>query len=117
MAEIAAVNAHVTARAVAGFFAALANGQIVPADLVTELSTVQASGVDRVVGGDKKWGLGVLVEDDGWGMGGTGGSLGWWSVEGGYALGFVTAYVDDFDRVDRVENALRATLGLLPLPE
>jgi CubicO group peptidase (beta-lactamase class C family) len=115
MAEIAAVNAHVTARAVAGFFAALANGQILPGDLVTELGAVQASGVDRVVGGHKTWGLGVLVEDDGWGMGGTGGSLGWWSVEGSYALGFVTAYVDDFDRVDRVENALRATLGLRPL--
>jgi hypothetical protein len=48
-------------------------------------------------------------------MGGLGGSLGWWSAEGGYALGFVTGYVAGHDRAERLENSVRAVLGLPPL--
>ena len=110
-AEIPAVNAHATARAVAGFFAAVAGGRVLPAELVTELSRVQAAGVDRVLGGPARWGLGVAIEPDGWGMGGIGGSLGWWSDEAGYALGFVTAHLDTHDRSARIENALRGCSG------
>jgi hypothetical protein len=45
-------------------------------------------------------------------MGGVGGSFGWWSRAGGYAIGFVTGVIADHDRGDRVENAVRACLGL-----
>ena len=34
--------------------------------------------VDVVMGDRRRWGLGVVVESDGYGMGGTGGSVGWW---------------------------------------
>ena len=114
-AEIPAVNTHVTARGVAGFYAALATGQVLPAELVGELSRVQASGDDLVTGSRASWGLGVAVEADGWGMGGIGGSLGWWSEHGRYAFGFVTAYLDEHDRSAHVENAVRGCLDLPPL--
>lgn len=114
-AEIPAVNAHVTARAVAEFYARLAHGRVLHRDVVAEMTTVQASGVDGVIGHDARWGLGVGIEPDGWGMGGLGGSLGWWSDEGGYAFAFLTAELADHDRSDRIENALRSCLGLAPL--
>jgi CubicO group peptidase (beta-lactamase class C family) len=114
-AEIPAVNAHVTARAVAEFYALLAGGHVLHRDLVAEMTTVQAAGVDAVTGRDVRWGLGVGVEPDGWGMGGIGGSLGMWSDEGGYAYGFVAAELDDHGRADRLENVLRSCLGLPPL--
>ncbi|WP_270888204.1 serine hydrolase domain-containing protein [Pedococcus sp. 5OH_020] len=114
-AEVPAVNAHVTARAVAQLYWGLARGDILPRGLVDELSTVQASGVDAVTGSPAQWGLGVAIEPDGWGMGGLGGSLGWWSEEGGYALAFVTAYLDSHDRSAQLENAVRGSIGLPPL--
>jgi CubicO group peptidase (beta-lactamase class C family) len=115
MAEVPAVNAHVTARGVASFFASLARGDLLPRDLVTELSTVQASGIDAVTGSAAQWGLGVAIDSDGWGMGGLGGSVGWWSEEGAYALGFVTAYLAGHDRGTQVENTVRDCVGLPPL--
>ena len=114
-AEIPAVNGHGTARAVAGFFAGLAGGRLLSPTMLREMTTVAAEGQDRVVGAPVRWGLGVGVDDDGWGMGGTGGSFGWWSEAGGYALGFVTGHVAGHDRGGRVENALRACLGLAPV--
>jgi CubicO group peptidase (beta-lactamase class C family) len=115
MAEVPAVNAHVTARAVAGFYSALSGGRLLPVELVAEMSSVQAEGVDAVTGSYARWGLGVAIEPDGWGMGGLGGSLGWWSREGEYALGFVTAHLVDHDRATPIENAVRSCLGLAPL--
>ena len=114
-AEIPAVNAHATARAVAGFYARLVDGRILPRELVTEMASVQAAGTDLVTGSDARWGLGVGIEPDGWGMGGMGGSLGWWSEEGRYAIGFVTAYLNDHDRSLALENTVRSCLGLAAL--
>jgi CubicO group peptidase (beta-lactamase class C family) len=114
-AQIPAVNGHGTARAVAGFFAGLAEGRLLSPAMLQQMTTVTSEGLDRVVGGPVTWGLGVAVDDDGWGMGGTGGSFGWWSRAGGYALGFVTGHVAGHDRGGRVENAVRACLGLDPV--
>ncbi len=114
-AEIPAVNGHGTARAVAELFAALAGGRLLSPAMLREMTTVAAEGPDRVVGAPVRWGLGVAVDEDGWGMGGTGGSFGWWSEAGGYAVGFVTGHVAGHDRGGRVENALRACLGLAPV--
>ena len=119
-AEIPAVNGHGTAKAVAGLHAALADGRILSEDMLAEMTRVHADGPDRVLGSDAQWGLGVGIEaSDGWGMGGLGGSFGWWSHAGGYALGFVTGVVaarpPEEDPGTLLENATRAVLGLDPV--
>jgi CubicO group peptidase (beta-lactamase class C family) len=115
-AQIPAINGHGTARGVAGFYAALMGGQLLSPRLLAEATSAQATGVDLVVGGpERTWGLGFAVDDDGYGMGGTGGSVGWASVVGDYAIGFVTGSMGNHDRADRLENAFRSCLGLPPI--
>ena len=114
-AEIPAVNGHGTARAVAGLYVALAAGDLLSPAMTAQLTGTAAAGYDRVLGEDARWGLGVALDDDGWGMGGVGGSFGWWSDAGRYAFGFVTGDIADHDRGGRVENALRGVLGLPPV--
>jgi hypothetical protein len=114
-AEVAAVNGHGTARAVAQLYVALRQGRIVSSDLAREMTAVCSEGLDRVLGREARWGLGVAVDDDGYGMGGVGGSLGWWSTDGDYAIGFVTGLVADHDRAGLVDNTVRDCLGLPPL--
>ena len=114
-AEVPAVNGHGTARAVAGFYQALATGGLLGPGLLAEAVTPQCQGPDRVFGGELAWGLGFAVDEDGYGMGGVGGSYGGQSVTGGYSIGFVTGSAGDHDRLERVEDALRDCLGLPPL--
>jgi hypothetical protein len=115
-AEIPAINGHGTARAVAGLYAALLEGGILSEALRSEAIEPQARGVDRVMGGpERAWGLGFGVDEDGFGIGGTGGSVGWASVEGRYAFGFVTGSLGDHERADRLENAVRSCIGLAPI--
>jgi len=115
-AEIPAVNAHGTAEGFCGLFAALLEGRLLSPGLRSELSAPQWSGTDAITGSEATWGLGVGVDDDGYGMGGTGGSLGWASTAGGYAFAFVTGSAGGHERSDAVENALRRCLGLGPVP-
>jgi CubicO group peptidase (beta-lactamase class C family) len=115
-AEIPAINGHGTARGVAGLYAALLGGQLLSPRLLAEATTAQATGIDLVMGGpERSWGLGFSVDDDGFGMGGTGGSVGWASVVGDYAFGFVTGSMGNHDRADQLENAFRSCLGLAPI--
>jgi CubicO group peptidase (beta-lactamase class C family) len=114
-AEVPAINGHGTARAVCGLYVALLDSTLLSRPLLEEMTTTHCSGIDAVMGAETSWGLGVAVDADGFGMGGTGGNLGWTSQEGGYAYAFVTGTVDTHDRSDIVENALRACLGLPPL--
>ena len=114
-AEVPAVNGHGTARAVAEFYVALAHGRLVSPALVDELTRGNGEEPDLVVGGDREWGLGVAVDPDGYGMGGTGGSFGWWSEAGQYAAAFLTGHVGTHDRGERLENAVRDVMGLPPL--
>jgi CubicO group peptidase (beta-lactamase class C family) len=111
-AEIPAINGHGTAGAVAGFYQALAAGRLLGKDVLAEAVTPQTRGQDRVFGHDNAWGLGFGIGDDGYGMGGLGGSYGGTSTAGGYSIGFVTGTAGSFDRVDALENALRGCLGL-----
>jgi CubicO group peptidase (beta-lactamase class C family) len=112
-AEIPAVNGHGTARAVAGLYAALLSGKLLSPELLAEASRTQSAGVDAVFGQANAWGLGFGVHDDGFGMGGLGGSYG--GASGDYAFGFVTALMGTHDRVDRLENVFRECLGLSPV--
>jgi CubicO group peptidase (beta-lactamase class C family) len=115
-AEIPAVNGHGTARAVAGFYHALATHSLLSPGMLAEATSPQCAGPDRVFGHDNAWGLGFGVSDDGYGMGGIGGNYGGSCTTGGYSIGFVTGSVGSFDRVDALENTLRNCLGLPPVP-
>lgn len=115
-AEVPAVNGHGTAKAVAGFYAALSQGRLLGPSVMAELIRGADAEPDLVVGGgDRQWGLGVALDPDGYGMGGTGGSFGWWSEVGQYAVAFLTGHVGTHDRGDRLEHAVRDVLGLPPL--
>lgn len=114
-AEIPAVNGHGTARAVAGLYVALTDGRILSPAMTAAATAVAGSGIDQVMGDEREWGLGFVLDPDGFGMGGLGGSLGWWSEVGQYALGFVTGEIAGYDRSERLENAVRDCLGLPPL--
>lgn len=117
-AEIPALNGHGTALAVARFYAALGAGgeldgvRLLSRDLMAEVLRPQLVAPDRVLGREVAWGLGpqIDLEEGGFGLGGMGGSLGWWSNQG-YALGYVTRRLGGHDRVELVERALRDVLG------
>lgn len=115
VAEIPAVNGHGTARSVAGLYVALEQDQLLTTELRREVSSVASSGPDVVLGEEREWGLGVSIEPDGYGMGGVGGSFGWWSTEGRYAMAFLTGWIGDHDRGNRLEDAVRGCLGLQAL--
>jgi CubicO group peptidase (beta-lactamase class C family) len=110
-AEIPAINGHGTARAIAGFYAALLEGRLLAPTLLAEATSVHASGIDQVFGEHNAFGLGFGVDADGFGMGGLGGSYGGASREG-YAIAFVTGSMGSHDRAINVENALRTCLDL-----
>ncbi len=114
-AEMPAINGHGTARGVAGLCAALLRGELLSPALLREATTAQCSGVDAVFGRINSWGLGFAVDDDGFGMGGSGGSYGGASTRGNYAIGFVTGSMGTHAREELVENAVRDCLGLPPL--
>jgi CubicO group peptidase (beta-lactamase class C family) len=113
-AEIPAINGHGTARAIAGFYAALLEGQALAPTLLAEATSVHAAGIDQVFGEHNAFGLGFGVDANGFGMGGLGGSYGGASWDG-YAIAFVTGSMGSHDRATSVENALRTCLGLADL--
>jgi CubicO group peptidase (beta-lactamase class C family) len=114
-AEIPAVNGHGTARAVAGLYVELAHGRLISEALLDELTRGRGVEPELVIGGEQAWGLGVGLDPDGYGMGGFGGSFGWWSEAGQYAAAFLTGHVGTHDRGDRLEGAVRDVLGLPPV--
>lgn len=114
-AEVPALNGHGTARGVAGLYVALHEGRILSAAMGAMMTTATASGTDLVMGDEREWGLGVVLDTDGFGMGGLGGSVGWWSEVGQYAVAFLTGHIGDHERGDRLENAVRDVLGLPPV--
>ena len=111
-AEIPAINGHGTARGVAGLYAALLRGEVLSPATLRAAVSAQCSGVDAVFGHENAWGLGFAVDEEGFGMGGTGGSYGGACVRGGYAIGFVTGTMGSHAREELVENELRACIGL-----
>jgi CubicO group peptidase (beta-lactamase class C family) len=112
-AVVPAVNLHTTAEAVARFYAGLlAGGQLdghrlLSPALVEEMTAAHFTGLDRFIGHETTWGLGVQLESDGtWGMGGLGGNAGWADPARGHAIGYVTRRLGDFERVDALDTAI-----------
>jgi CubicO group peptidase (beta-lactamase class C family) len=97
---------------VAEFYVALAHGRLVDPALIEELTRGRGVEPELVIGGDREWGLGVALDPDGYGMGGVGGSFGWWSEAGQYAVAFLTGHIGDHDRGDQLESVVRDVLGL-----
>jgi hypothetical protein len=114
-AQVPAVNGHCTARGAAGLYAALLDGGVLSRSLLAEATTAQCSGRDAVFGSDNAWGLGFAVDEQGFGMGGTGGSYAGTCTQGRYAFSFVTGSMGNHDRATAVEDAFRDCLGLPPL--
>ena len=114
-AEVPAVNGHGSAHAVAGLYAALLRGALLSSSLLAEATTAQCRGRDRVFGHANAWGLGFGVDEEGFGMGGLGGSFGGASTRGGYAFAHVTGTMGDGSAGEALENAFRSCLGLAPL--
>jgi hypothetical protein len=54
-AQVPAVNGHGTARAVAGLYAALLQGQLLDGAVLAEATSPQASGFDQVLGVERTW--------------------------------------------------------------
>ena len=114
-AQVPAVNGHGTARAVARFYGALLRGGLLSEALREQALSPQATGVDEVIGRRLSWGLGLQVDEDGFGMGGLGGSIGLASRTGGYGMGFLPAHMSGHCRAERLERVLRECLGVPPL--
>jgi CubicO group peptidase (beta-lactamase class C family) len=114
-AEVPAVNGHGTARAVARFYGALLGGGLLSEGLRNQALSPQTTGIDEVVGEYLSWGLGLQVDEDGFGMGGVGGAFGGASRTGGYGIGFLPAHMGDHERLDRLEGVLRECLRVPPL--
>jgi CubicO group peptidase (beta-lactamase class C family) len=118
-AEIPAVNGHGSARAVARFHAALAEGgtlegfTLLHARTVREMASVQCFGPDAVLGDDVSWGLGVGIDEHGFGMGGLGGAYGGGDLARRLGFGYVTAAMADHARVDLVADTFEACVDRL----
>jgi CubicO group peptidase (beta-lactamase class C family) len=116
-AEIPAINGHGTAAGVARFFEGLRRGgeldgvRLVGPEMVAAMSAGELRAHDALIGDEMCWGLGVWVDVDGYGMGGTGGSLGMTDPALGLSEGYVTRQMGTHDRADAMDAALREAIG------
>ncbi|MBB2495168.1 serine hydrolase domain-containing protein [Aquipseudomonas ullengensis] len=97
-----AANGHGNARALAGFYAGLLDGRLLPAELLNEMTREHACGEDRTLLTRTRLGLGCMLDqaevaNATYGMGrkafghpGAGGSVGFADPEREVAFGFVT---------------------------
>ncbi|HEY5875190.1 MAG TPA: hypothetical protein VIT64_07820, partial [Ilumatobacteraceae bacterium] len=63
---------------------------------------------DVLLGMDVSWGLGVGLDEYGFGMGGLGGAYGGGDLGRRFGFGYVTATMADFDRVELVADTFEA---------
>jgi len=100
--EVPAVNGHATARALAGFWAAVLDGRL-PADILRP----SATGVDLFLEETVTWTRGgAQVDGDDIGMGGAGGSWAAARPALGLAWAFLPTVMGSHDRAGAVEKAL-----------
>jgi CubicO group peptidase (beta-lactamase class C family) len=97
-AELPAMNGHCTARGLAGLYAAVLGGRVLPAALLEEARSVHSEGEDRVLLQPTTFGLGFMCSrptlpvglgDASVGHAGAGGSVGFADPEAGVAFAFV----------------------------
>ena len=116
-AEIPAVNGHGTAAGIARFYAGLVGKgeldgvRLVSSKTVAAMTKGELTARDPIVGEELTWGLGLWVDDDGFGMGGLGGSLGIGDPAHGLAEAYVTRRLAGHDRFASLDAALRSSLA------
>ena len=110
------MNGHGTADAVALFHAGLVNGgelggvRLVSREIIEAMTAGELTARDLLLEEEVTWGLGVGVDDDGYGMGGLGGSLGLADPALALAESYVTCQMGSHDRADAMDAAVRAAL-------
>jgi CubicO group peptidase (beta-lactamase class C family) len=126
-AEVPAANGITTARSLARFYASLIGEvdgvRILRADTVAEMSRSRTTGTDLVLGGESKFGLGVMCDSaftpllgpGGFGHFGAGGSLGFAHPESGISFGYVMNQmrldVAGDERTSVMIDAIRTSIG------
>jgi CubicO group peptidase (beta-lactamase class C family) len=119
-AEVAAVNGHGTARAIARFYGGLAAGgeldgvRLLRPETLEEAFRPQATGRDELLEEDAVWGLGFRVDDgESFGLGGIGGFSGFGLRRPGIELGYgyVTCTLAGHERTEACEDALERALA------
>jgi CubicO group peptidase (beta-lactamase class C family) len=118
-----AVNGHGNARSLAGFYAALLDGRLLGEALLAEMCREQASGADRTLLTDTRFGLGCWLDQPhlahgsfglgplAFGHGGAGGSLGFADPERAVAFGFATNTLGPYVLMDPRAQGLARALG------
>jgi CubicO group peptidase (beta-lactamase class C family) len=106
-AEIPAVNGHATALGLATWYQRLLEGR-----LPALVDAPGVTGPDAFVGEEVTWTLaGGRIDGEDIGMGGLGGQWAAARPSRQLAWAFLTSHVGDFDRAQRVEDALLAVVG------
>jgi CubicO group peptidase (beta-lactamase class C family) len=96
-----AIGLHASARGLATFYGQLMDGavkELLGAELHAGYVGAQVTGHDLLLDREVTWTLGLQRDQEDIGMGGAGGSSGWWSLEGGYAAAYVTRGLGTHDR-------------------
>jgi CubicO group peptidase (beta-lactamase class C family) len=96
-----AIGLHASARGLATFYGGLMEGsvkELLGAELHHEYVAPQVTGHDLLLDREVTWTLGFQLDGDDVGMGGAGGSSGWWSFTGDYAAAYVTRGLGSHDR-------------------
>jgi CubicO group peptidase (beta-lactamase class C family) len=104
-----AVGLHASARGLATFYGQLMDGsvrELLGEELHGEYVGPQVTGHDLLLDREVTWTLGFQTDEDDIGMGGAGGSSGWWSFTGQYAAAYVTRGLGSHDRDDAVWQLL-----------
>jgi CubicO group peptidase (beta-lactamase class C family) len=104
-----AIGLHASALGLASFYGQLVDGsvrELLGEELHREYVGPQVTGHDLLLDREVTWTLGFQVDGDDIGMGGAGGSSGWWSFGGRYAAAFVTRGLGTHDRSDAIYELL-----------
>ena len=78
-------------------------------ELHREYVGAQVTGHDLLLDREVTWTLGFQRDEQDIGMGGAGGSSGWWSFDGEYAAAYVTRGLGTHDRDEEVWELLGST--------
>ncbi|MBO9521354.1 MAG: beta-lactamase family protein [Nocardioidaceae bacterium] len=106
-----AINLHTSARGLARFYASVTDPDGPVRELLGEglhdaFITTQVTAVDQTVQERVNWTLGMFRTDAFVGMGGLGGSAGYWSFTNDHAVAYVTRRLRDHARLGQIAVAL-----------